>query len=442
MVSSKHNTTLLQPWLSDLKAGYNKSITTRPNYYLNSPSKTLITTSNLHSLHLGTGESILKSLIPLLESANEEVVLVTCFWATSASQKLINEVLKILSEKAVARDKEIRSLAGKVYEPESWQSALQLPAPEELQGLDMVVKSIFLLPFSVMHPKFIIIDRKIAVLPSCNVSWEDWFEGAVVLSGSVVSCFVDFWREFWAQQEDRDELLTMTTDLEQGIDVTRIPQSQPGSLLSHTALALANVTTIFLPSPHNRNPGFTFPWQDYSPPPPTPLNTFFLRSLAAAERNVYIQTPNLTSPPVLTAILHTLQRGIDIHIITSERLMILEQLVTAGTTTSRCISRLVSRYNTLLSPSSSDLEAGTRRPGKLSIGYFEPRKQGDREPRQSHFKCTIVDEELVILGSGNLDRASWYTSQELGCAFLDSGFAGKLKGELERALEGRVKRVL
>ncbi|KAI5208135.1 hypothetical protein E4T39_01542 [Aureobasidium subglaciale] len=328
MVSPKHNTTLLQPWLGNLKAGYNKNITTRPNYYLNSPSSTLITTSNLHSLHLGTGESIFQSLIPLLESTNEELVLVTCFWATSASQKLINEVLKTLSKKAVTRGRNIRvricfsssgilqkllhpqTLTGKVYAPEVWQSTLKLPAPEELSGLDMVVKSIFLLPFSVMHPKFIIIDRKIAALPSCNVSWEDWFEGAVVLSGSIVSCFVEFWREFWAQQEDRDELLTMSTDLNQGIDNARIPQSQHGSLLSHTPLSLADIPTIFLPSPHNRNPAFTFPWQASSPPPPTPLNTFLLRSLAAAERNVYIQTPNLTSPPVLTAILRTLQRVI------------------------------------------------------------------------------------------------------------------------------------
>jgi phosphatidylserine/phosphatidylglycerophosphate/cardiolipin synthase-like enzyme len=79
----------------------------------------------------------------------------------------------------------------------------------------------------------------------------------------------------------------------------------------------------------------------------------------------------------------------------------------------------------------------------LKIEYFTPMVGNrDKEPQQSHLKCTIVDQELVILGSGNLDRASWYTSQELGVAFFDGVFARRLRGDLEKVLEGRVKTVL
>lgn len=308
----------------------------------------------------------------------------------------------------------------------------------------MQVKSIFLLPFSVMHPKFIIVDRKVAVLPSCNVSWEDWFEGAVTLSGGVVSCFVEFWREFWARVEDRDDSLSHISGdsgYEDSIARTSPPQSRQGHLPLHTPLDLRGITTIFLPSPHHRNPNFAFPWQDFSAPPPTPLNTFFLRSLASAERCIYIQTPNLTAAPVFSAMLAALQRGIDIHIVTSEKLMVLEQLVTAGTTTAACIAKLVSRYRHLCDGAQTDLEAARGKVGKLKIEYFVPGRAGN-EPKQSHLKCTIVDDELVILGSGNLDRASWYTSQELGVAFLDKVFANKLRGELGKVLEGRVRSVL
>jgi len=77
----------------------------------------------------------------------------------------------------------------------------------------------------------------------------------------------------------------------------------------------------------------------------------------------------------------------------------------------------------------------------LKIDYFVP-GSGDKEPKQSHLKCTIVDGELVILGSGNLDRASWYTSQELGVAFFDKVFATRLRGDLARVLDGRVRSVL
>ncbi|KAI4718859.1 hypothetical protein E4T48_04905 [Aureobasidium sp. EXF-10727] len=459
MSSSKQDVKILQPWLADLKTGYDRNITSQPNYFLHSPSTSLVTTSNLHSLHLGTGESIYTSLYPLLESANEELILVTCFWASSATQTLVNDALKTLSEKGIVRGRKIRvricfsslgiwqkllhpqRLEGKVYPEESWQATLNLPDPDLLQGLDMQVKSIFLLPFSVMHPKFIIVDRKVAVLPSCNVSWENWFEGAVTLTGPVVSSFVNLWREFWAQQEDRDELVHLSTS--SGYEELLAKTSQQRQLPIDALMGLKDIPTIFLPSPHHRNPDFRLPWQDHSTPPPTPLNTFFLRSLLAAEREVFIQTPNLTAAPVLTAILSALNRGTDIHIVTSEKLMILEQLVTAGTTTSRCITKLIAKYQTLCFPSPSDLEVGRPTPGKLSIGYFVPREEGgDKEPRQSHLKCTIVDQELVILGSGNLDRASWYTSQELGVAFFDGVFAKRLLGDLNMALEGRVKNVL
>ena len=47
-----------------------------------------------------------------------------------------------------------------------------------------------------------------------------------------------------------------------------------------------------------------------------------------------------------------------------------------------------------------------------------PKNADAGEPVKSHFKCVIMDEEITILGSGNMDRASWYTSQELGIAFV------------------------
>ena len=61
-----------------------------------------------------------------------------------------------------------------------------LPAPDQLEGIDLVVKSVFVRPFSVMHPKFIIMDRQRLLLPSCNVSWEDWFEGCIETEGAIV----------------------------------------------------------------------------------------------------------------------------------------------------------------------------------------------------------------------------------------------------------------
>src|ERR1700712_3723330 len=88
---------------------------------------------------------------------------------------------------------------GQDHQPSTWPKTLGLPSADELLGLDIQIKSIFVRPFCVMHPKFIIIDRQMVWLPSCNVSWESWFEGCISLSGPIVDTFVDFWQQFWVR---------------------------------------------------------------------------------------------------------------------------------------------------------------------------------------------------------------------------------------------------
>jgi hypothetical protein len=154
---------------------------------------------------LGTGARVLSSILSSCLETNEELILVTCFWAKSKSQQDVATLLRKLSEKAVSRrdGSKIRvrlcfssisitqklfqtsSLVGKIYSASAWVK-MGLPTPEEIVGLDLIVKSVFVKPFSVMHPKFLIVDRKRALLPSCNVSWEDWFEGCIDMKGDIV----------------------------------------------------------------------------------------------------------------------------------------------------------------------------------------------------------------------------------------------------------------
>ena len=55
-------------------------------------------------------------------------------------------------------------------------------------------------------------------------------------------------------------------------------------------------------------------------------------------------------------------------------------------------------------------------------------------PVLSHFKMTMVDDDYLVLGSGNMDRASWWTSQEIGLLFYMPAFDGRKlwEGVLER----------
>lgn len=124
--------------------------------------------------------------------------------------------------------------------------------------------------------------------------------------------------------------------------------------------------------------------------------------------------------------------------------MILEQLVTAGTITEfevwklrRRRSRLLNIYN--LSMKNPDLENPLVKPGNLKVGYFTKREAGGKgEPVKSHLKMVLVDGEITVLGSGNMDRASWFTSQELGVALFGREAAQSIRGAVDEGLERRV----
>ncbi|KAF2224164.1 hypothetical protein BDZ85DRAFT_98272 [Elsinoe ampelina] len=456
---------LHQPFLSTLTSTTTESSLRRPNYWTSNPSS-LISSCNISSVLLGTGASIYHSIAPIINATEHELILVTCFWARSASLDVLRECLLHLSDKGLMAGSRIRvriclssvgllqklfhtqSLHGYVYPAEAWEGKLGLPKPGELQGLDLQVKSIFVKPFSVMHPKFIVVDRKRVLLPSCNVSWEDWFEGCIGLTGVVVGQFVEFWQRFWIHTKDDLRLEGVSID---GGDLP-FDVSTGGNLPAQINVNSTDTPCVFLPSPHNIDPKFRLPWQGAALPPNTPLNVFLLAAFKTAHRSVYIQTPNLTSPPVLSALLDMMNRGVDLHIVTSERLMILEQLVTAGTTTSRCVKKLIKRCEKKQLKKRENVDGAAEEgrafiSGRLTVEYYEPSKEdsgGDRfgkEPVQSHLKLTIVDEELVVLGSGNLDRASWYTSQELGVAFYSKDLASGLHGTLGKILETRKKLV-
>lgn len=275
-------------------------------------------------------------------------------------------------------------------------------------------------------------------LPSCNVSWEEWFEGCIECSGDVVGRFVEFWKQFWANDHDRQDEYSDLVEHSHNTEGSEEPSL--GDLAITTA-----IPCNFLPSPHNVNPRFTLPWQPCNKPPPTPLNIYLLTLFARAEHSIRIQTPNLTSPPVISALQDALCRGINVSILTSERLMRLEQLVTAGTTTSRCMKKLIKAHRNLLARQGNvntrELEDGllNRSIGRLKISYFTHRagNQDGSNAVQSHLKLTIVDGKVVVFGSGNLDRASWYTSHELGVAFKSPDLVKGVAASLDTAMANR-----
>ncbi|KAI1377166.1 phospholipase D/nuclease [Hypoxylon crocopeplum] len=481
------------PWKASLIEGAPNLHDEFPDYHLSNP-ESLVATSFLHSFQLGTGASIFtQSLIPAIFEAKHEVILVTCFWASSPTLSALREALEKLAKERCERIHNARAASsgedvlpslkiricfssrslfqklfhtssrdGYLYPPSMWATQLGLPSPEILDSglIDLRVKSLFFLPFSVMHPKFLIIDRQRAWLPSCNVSWEAWLEGCVEITGDTVAGLVEFYRHVW----DKQLASQLTTRVESNPGSVRLPsggrlgltsiQSPASRIVEFAGVA---TPTVLLPSSHHRNPRFDLiPWHNSPLPPPTPLNHAILRLLDMAESFIYMQTPNLTSAAVVDSLLEALKRGVNVSILTSKGLMLLEQIVTACTTTSLCLGSLIRKYRKLQaqraqfdtsrgsedSEPAIDVEVQQPPLGFLNVSYFrpDPSNRADgvvEEPVQSHLKLTIVDGQYTVLGSGNMDRASWFTSQELGVMFHSTDFATSIGSAVGSVLDGR-----
>lgn len=158
---------------------------------------------------------------------------------------------------------------------------------------------------------------------------------------------------------------------------------------------------------------------------------------------MYLQTPNLTSRPLLRALEAALERGVGVEVVTCRRMMIVEQFVTtaASASTEGCVGRLV--------------RSAERQGGALGVWYYSGAGEGEeseevgvtvskmaREAVQSHVKALIVDGEVTVLGSANGDRASWYTSQEANVSVFSAEFAARTRRGLVRGLGRRLEKVV
>ncbi|KAM3067223.1 hypothetical protein ACMFMG_005411 [Clarireedia jacksonii] len=453
------------------------------------------TLSHPTSFHLGTGHALYTHLLPhLLQTTQHSLLIVTCFWAPSSTSHLLSSFLRQLSTKALSSPRQppskihiricVSSLSAlqKAFHTSSPNGTLMppeklgLPKPEEIPGLDLRIKSIFLRPCHVLHGKYIIQDGRNVWFPSANVSWEDWGEGCIGFeSGEGASGLAGDLMRYWEGIWDGDGTMSLRAPLSPAPVLGLSPPNLSQINLGRGADLLSSITfpslppqthTLLLPHPHSPYnplhiflPSFLAP--SSPPPPPTPLNTFLLNQISTARHTIKIYTPNLTYRPLITALIAALHRGVDVRIVLPKRMMVFEQLLTAGTVSEIEVWRMRRRLVKGRNRGVADEEMGGRgNVGRLEIVWFDAQRvraiggdrmmeeeQGERDrmvgetgvvgenkgrPTKLHLKLTIVDDKVTVLGSGNMDRASWVTSQEVGVAVFSEEVARRVGETVSR----------
>lgn len=155
-------------------------------------------------------------------------------------------------------------------------------------------------------------------------------------------------------------------------------------------------------------------------PVTSPTALFQIKAITNARRTIFIQTPNLNSRALLKALKNALLNKVAVILYLPKNMMVLESIIIGWSTTKCCVS-LLQRW-------------AKRNHANLEVHWFQsdPAQTFVVDHEKSHIKFMVVDEELVIFGSSNLDRASAMTSGEVNIAIPNPEFARSILATVKR----------
>jgi phosphatidylserine/phosphatidylglycerophosphate/cardiolipin synthase-like enzyme len=147
-----------------------------------------------------------------------------------------------------------------------------------------------------------------------------------------------------------------------------------------------------------------------------PQNLAWLAAIRNAQRDIFIQTPNLNAVPLMPAILDAVRRGVEVtYYVCLGYNDSGELLPGQGGVNEMVASQL---HESLSKP--EDAEAKR----KLKIHYYVAKDQTEPihdqfKKRSCHIKLLIADGQVGIQGNGNQDTQSWCHSMEVN-VMIDS----------------------
>lgn len=148
---------------------------------------------------------IVRHMSNCIVRAEREVFLATNFWANSTASKFITDAMRELSRRAGERGTKIvfkmiydRGSPKQLVEPhyivsekEYTSDKVNIPKPEEIPNLDLQVMNYHHPLLGTFHAKYMVVDRKIAILQSNNIQDNENLEMMVHMEGPIVDSMYD-----------------------------------------------------------------------------------------------------------------------------------------------------------------------------------------------------------------------------------------------------------
>ncbi|SPQ25554.1 5bf5b73f-ec42-4397-9baa-c1f5a9fccee0 [Thermothielavioides terrestris] len=159
---------------------------------------------------------IVRHMANVIVRAEREVLLATNYWQNSVASKYITNAIRELDRRAGARGAKIvlkiiydRGSPRQLYEPhyivaekEFTSDKVNLPHPSEIPNIDMQVMNFHTPLMGTFHAKYMVVDRKIALLQSNNIQDNDNLEMLIHLEGPIVDSLYDMALISWYKHLD------------------------------------------------------------------------------------------------------------------------------------------------------------------------------------------------------------------------------------------------
>ncbi|KAK0726417.1 hypothetical protein B0T21DRAFT_293280 [Apiosordaria backusii] len=436
---------------------------------------------------ISTIPDIARHIANVIVRAQTEVFVATNYWQNGAASSYIAEAIRELDRRVAARGGPKvkvkilydRGSPKQVFQPRYFVSEkdftgpnVNLPPRAEIPNIEMNVVNYHQPVMGTFHAKYVIVDRKIALLQSNNVQDNDNLEMMIHLEGPVVDSFVDVallswgkpWDGFTEVQNDIEEangnIATVANGyasqpnpnnlhLDDNLHAPSNPHYDPD-----IASEISRFNTFLAPTEnkthldavntllnHTTNPSFP-PNPTLTPnPPPTDRFTPYIPHSTSPSSPIALVTRSPYGPPTHRSLsnpqnaswlsaLKNAKKSVFIQSPTLNAEPLLPAIIEAcergiDVTCWICLGyndagELLPHQNGHNEKIASDLYRALSPAGRERLHYYwyvakdqtVPLVQSKRK-RSCHIKIMIIDDEVGIMGNGNQDTQSWFHSCEI-----------------------------
>ncbi|KAI1114468.1 hypothetical protein F5Y14DRAFT_170199 [Nemania sp. NC0429] len=198
---------------------------------------------------------IVRHMSNLIVRAQKEVFLATNFWQNSIAARYITNALRELSRRAQARGDRVvvkviydRGNPRQVFDPhyivlesDYTGNAVKLPPAKDIPNVDLQVINYHQPILGTFHAKYMIVDRRIAIIQSNNIQDNDNLEMMVQIEGPIVDSLYDVAMISWHKKPNppfpclRSPAVS-ATESPSFVDSHASVFSPTGSIMGHSAI--------------------------------------------------------------------------------------------------------------------------------------------------------------------------------------------------------------